>query len=89
MTKRENGTGDPKAAAIRLDLNRRHTAAEVELVRYCFDCSEREARGILGARLTKERLAEARGMLDAMRAEKEEAEGRARPVPDWLVKARI
>jgi len=88
MTKGDNRAVNRLDTPIRLDLNRKHTEAEVELVRYCFDCSDQEARKILSIRLTKAYLAEVRGMLDAMRLERMEAEGHVFPVPDWLRRMR-
>jgi len=88
MTKRGNRFGDPKTQTFRLQLDREHTEAEVELVRYCFGCSDQEARRILSVRLTKERVAEVHGMLDAMRIERMEAAGHVFPVPDWLRRMR-
>lgn len=88
MMKGDNRTGNRQNAPIRLDLNRKHTESEVELVRYCFNCSDEEARGILSVRLTKEYLAEVHGMLDAICLERMEAEGHVFPVPDWLRRMR-
>lgn len=81
MEKDGNRAVESQSEPIHLDLNRKHTEAEVELVSYCFDCSIEEARRILSVRVTRERLAEVHGMLDAMRIERMEAEGYVIPVP--------
>lgn len=88
MAKSGNRTVKAQYEPIHLDLNRKHTEAEVELVSYCFDCSLEEARRILSVQVTKEQLAEVHGMLDAMRIERMEAEGYVIPVPSWLRRMR-
>ena len=74
---------------IWLDPEREHTEAEVELVMYCFQCSREEARAILSVKVSRAKLAEVRGMLDAALLEaRERRTGRKTPVPSWLLAMR-
>ena len=71
---------------IWLDPEREHTETEVELVMYCYQCSREEARAILSVKVSRVKLAEVRGMLDAaLLEERERRTGRKTPVPSWLV----
>lgn len=71
---------------IVLDPLREHTESEVELVMYCFNCSKAEARSILKTPVSLEKIAEVRGMLDAVKLEQEIENGRKIEVPEWLKK---
>ena len=74
---------------IWLDPEREHTEAEVELVMHCFQCSREEARAILSVKVSRAKLAEVRGMLDAaLLEERERRTGRKTPVPSWLLAMR-
>ena len=61
---------------VRIDPNRKHTLAEVRLVMDVYGCDESRARAILKIRLSPQRRAEIRGMVDALLVEQGIAEGR-------------
>lgn len=74
---------------IWLDPERKHTEAEIELVMYCFQCSREEARAILSVKVSRAKLVETRGGLDAaLLEEKERRTGRKTPAPTWLLAMR-